>query len=56
MWCNLNCFKACAGCLEPIGKCFRAVIDAFERVTDYVNEQAFEYLAVTGDSFCYGGR
>lgn len=56
MWCNLACFKACAGCLEPMGKCLRAVTDAFERVTDYVNEQAYEYIAVTGDSFCYGGR
>ena len=35
-------------------KCAVAVLEYVERVTDYINESAYCYIAVTGDGFCTG--
>ena len=37
-----GCFKACAGCM--LGCC--------EKLTDYISERGFAYMAVSGDRFC----
>ena len=31
-----------------------AILEYIERVTDYINETAYAYIAVTGDNFCTG--
>ena len=35
-------------------KCATAFLEYVERVTDYINESAYCYIAVTGDNFCTG--
>lgn len=35
-------------------KCATAFLEYIERVTDYINESAYCYIAVTGDNFCTG--
>ena len=34
--------------------CVTAILEYIERVTDYINESAYAYIAVTGDNFCTG--
>ena len=40
----LQCFFRCATC----------ILECMETITDYINESAFCYIALTGDSFCTG--
>lgn len=35
-----------------IFKCAACIVDCLERICDYINESAFCYMAVKGDSFC----
>jgi hypothetical protein len=42
------------GCVKVLQKCAICCLDCAERITDYINESAFSYIAVTGDSFCAG--
>lgn len=35
-------------------KCATGILEYIERVTDYINETAFAYIAVTGETFCIG--
>ena len=37
-------------------KCALCIVQCFEYIADYVNESAFSYCAVTGESFCTGAK
>lgn len=39
-------------CVNCIFKCSICILDCMERITDYINEAAFCYMAITGDNFC----
>jgi hypothetical protein len=42
------------GCVKCVISCATCVISCFELITEYITEQAFCYIAVTGDNFFHG--
>jgi hypothetical protein len=43
-----------AACLKCFFKCATCCLECIEKITDYINESAFCYIAITGDNFCTG--
>ena len=41
-------------CVKCVIGCAMCIISCFEAITEYITEQAFCYIAVTGDNFCHG--
>lgn len=53
--------KGCTGeagnaCVNCLFKCTTCMLTCIEEFTDYINEAAFCYIAVSGDDFCTGAK
>lgn len=44
-----TCMGKMAGCIIGCGSC---ILKCFEKFCDYINTNAFAYMAVTGDNYC----
>ena len=42
------------GCVQCLTSCAVCCLQCLEDITNYLNESAFSYIAVTGDNFCHG--
>ena len=38
--------------VQVLVKCALCYLDLLEKITDYINESAYAYMAVSGESFC----
>lgn len=53
--------KGCTGeagnaCVNCLFKCTTFILQCVEEITDYINESAYCYMAVTGDNFCTSAK